>query len=84
MNSKYLNLTFWFLAFKHEEIEFELLVFKIDIETQCSENLQNDLAPSIETRYRKSMQQYLGVECVIYKVVFILFKKAYFDLFHIK
>ncbi|KAK8857414.1 hypothetical protein M9Y10_015819 [Tritrichomonas musculus] len=36
-----------------EEIEFELLVFKIDIETQCPENLQNDLAPSIETRYRK-------------------------------
>ena len=49
MNSKYLNLTFWILAFKHEEIEFELQVFKIDIETQCSENLQNDLASSIET-----------------------------------
>ena len=49
MNSKYLNFTFGFLAFKHEEIEFELLVFKIDIETQCPENLQNDLAPSIET-----------------------------------
>ena len=49
MNSKYLNFTFWILAFKNEEIEIELLVFKIDIETQCPENLQNDLAPSIET-----------------------------------
>ena len=69
MNSKYLNATFGLLAFKHEEIGFELLVFKIDIETQCPENLQNDLAPSIETRYRKSMQKYLTRWIVIYKVV---------------